>query len=181
MSEKELKVPQRGKVKDHKLMPIEIEQEMSTTQKIIAHFENGFYLDDVALKRYQKLERVFNAVFNYKTKAQCVRVVIMNLKCSRQEAYVLLEEVQEVFGNFFEVNKSAKRYLQELRLDHLYGKALENKDDELALEVIKEKNKLFDLYNPEEDYTGNAHRELPIVKRSSDPRILQEMYIDEEE
>lgn len=174
------KIRQRGNVRDHKLLPESIEKKMSKVERIIAHFEDGVYLDDAALKYLQKLEIVFHSVFNYKTKAQSVRVVINAMRCSSKEAYKMLDDVQEVYGNFFEVNKSAKRYIQEHRLNAIYERALTDKEDDRALEVIKELNKLYDLYNQQENLIGNSRRTLPVIKRSSDPRILQEMYKESE-
>lgn len=173
MSDKESNTPKRGKVQEHKLIPEDVDEKLTRVEKIIAHFEQGFFLDDRGLKYYKKLEQVFHAVFNYKTKAQCVRVVVMQQRCSRKEAYDLLEDVELVFGNFFEVNKKAKRYLMEHRLDYLYQKAIADNDIERAESIVEKICKLYDLYNPKDDDIKTRDLKLPKVRRSSNPQLLE--------
>lgn len=172
---------------EKKLNPADIEilltneQEKASVraERIRLHFETNEYITDQDLRYYQQLEQVFNFAFGYERTNQVCRLIQTKFRIHKRQALQMLEDCQVVFGQFFEVNKKAKRHLQELKLNHLYELAMVEKDIEQCRLILGEINRLYNLYDDSMDYIDNAGRKLPQVTRSSDPQLLNAA--DEEE
>ena len=158
----------------------EEEKSMTRADRLRLHFETDEYIDDEDLKYYLQLEQIFNFAFGYERKAQVIRMICTKYRVTERHAFRLIDDCQVVFGQFFEVKKKAKRYLQELKLNRHYEMAFAEKDNELCLEIIKEVNKLYSLYDDSMDYIDNTGRQLPKIERLSNPELLKQPPEDEQ-
>jgi len=159
----------------------EQEKASSRAERIRLHFETNVHISDSDLQYYLKLEQVFNFAFGYDRTNQVCRLIETRFRIHKRQALQMLEDCQIVFGQFFEIKKKAKRYLQEIRLNHLYQMAMAKEDIEQCRLIDGEINRLYNLYDDSMDYIDNHGRELPKITMSSDPQLLNQPDYEEEE
>ncbi len=152
-----------------KRMPQEVINELSQVERIQAHIQDNYELLSEDESYYQVLEKVFILVFKKSYRRQATTTVRSYFP--EYNPVELLDHTITVFGDFFEVNKQAKRYLQEQRHLRIYNKCMEQKEYFTAEAALSSIDKLYGLYDTSD--MGQEIGELPgPLKRSSNPALL---------
>jgi hypothetical protein len=124
-------------------------QKETTTDKIRKYYlkgENSVTLSEKQEEVRNHIYKAWNLMINYHSREQAMQVM-MNASfdgkgCSRATAYRFVNDAMSIFGNIFQNQKEAKRYLIEEDLKRLQQRAIKDKDGALELAVIKQMIKI---------------------------------------
>jgi hypothetical protein len=78
-------------------------------------------------------------------------------------AYTLHKEARETIDELFKESSLVKLEMQVAKLETIYESALANKERKLAVDILKELNRLGGLYNDKMDITSGGEKLSVIV------------------
>lgn len=154
-----------------KKMSKEVAESLTQVERIIAHLENGYELLEDDHAYFDQISMAFRIIFAAETQ-QKARQKIVAVIGKQPNLKKLIDDTVAVFGDFFLVNKNAMRVIQEKRHMYIHNKAIASDDLATAEKALVAIDKLYYLYDKEDKLPASS-RKLPIVKRSSDPHVLQ--------
>jgi len=164
----------------HKTMPEEARQQLSQVERIKAHFDDGYFLEQEDEQYLEQIDIAFRVVYAEENQ-RAARAKIKRLfpDLSTKEIGKLIEDATFVYADFFDITKKAMRIIQEKRYNRLYELCIRNDEYGAAERVLGKIDKLHDLYSPDKGSMINAR--LPIVRRTNNPAALSILTHDEEE
>ena len=142
----------------------------------VNHVLLGDELSKTKLDYLEKMKFAFTSLLN---NSRHTVACMLNDKygLSKAQPYNIINDAISLFGDIDKANKEGIRYMQGQRLMQLYENAIEKQNIDAALQILKEYNKINQLYQSKEDESNinNFIESLNMtVVFSTDTKELEE-------
>lgn len=159
-----------------KTMPEEVYKTMGRADRIVAHLEHNYELDEEDMEYFEKITMVFKIIHGAKNDEVARKKIMMVLGAGNHRS--LIDAATVVYGDFFVINQAAMRVIQEKRHEQVYQSAMISGDYASAQRCLASIDRLHRLYD-KGDSQPITNRRLPKVRRTSDPEALKKLYAAE--
>jgi hypothetical protein len=157
---------------NQKKMTPEAAEELDQVERIIAHIENNYELLEGDQEYFDKLTQCFRMIHEDDDK-EASRKKIKKMFPGENHRR-LIDDVTRVYGDFFVINQSAMRIIQEKRHQQLFEAAMRGGDYATAQRCLAAIDKLHRLYEKHDDLPI-TNRKLPKVKLTTNPDALKKL------
>lgn len=153
-------------------MPEEI-LALNIEDRILAHINDGYNLPDEDKPYLDTINMAFKLIHGEEdrdTIPKKLKTIFGHLKS--KEIQKLIDDVTYVYGDFFLINRTVMRIIQERRHERVYEAAFQSGDYPASERALKSIDELNNLYSTR-DTIPNSVRKMPRVKRTTDPAALK--------
>ena len=146
-------------------------QKLTENEQIIESVRTGKKLHKRAALALSRMKQLFAFTASGATRQQAIKHFSAEWNLTESAVYSIFKSTEEVLGSIESIDKKYAKAVQIARLEKLYQKALLDGNNELELDVIKEINKITNLY--EETAEDKNTAKLPsLVIFSNNQNIL---------
>ncbi|MEM9836170.1 MAG: hypothetical protein AAF828_06695 [Bacteroidota bacterium] len=161
-----------------KKLPDDPTNSLTLAERLEAYMLENYELLEEDREKMKQVDLAFRIIYKAENPDRARKLLARHLPPGSLNKVIDL--VTRLYGDFFDVNKEALRIIQHKRYERMirHAEILENWD--LVERLNGRIDKLFDLYN-QEDTRKTVRRKLPKIRRSSDPKVLQEQIANNED
>lgn len=153
-------------------MTPEAAEQLSQIERIVAHVDDNYELLEEDQQYFDQLTQAFRIIHEDTNKeASRKKIKRMFPKANHRK---LIDDVTRVYGDFFVINRSAMRIIQEKKYQVLYEAAIRGGDYGTAQKCLSSIDKLHLLYEKQDDLPM-THRQLPRVRLTTNPEALEKL------
>ena len=160
-----------------KQLPKEVADELTTVERIQAHYDSQYELSTEDEIYLDKLNMVFKCIHQEENQEVSRTKIKMLLGDGNHQQ--LIDDTVAVYGDFFDINKKVMRVIQEKRYQRLYESAIRADEFAAAGRALNSIDRLQSLYT-EAANDINVPKKLPRVKRTSNPEALTNLTEDDD-
>ena len=153
-------------------MTPEAAAELDQIERIVAHVDQNYELLEEDEAYFEQITQCFRMIHEDNDK-EASRKKIKRVFPGADHRR-LIDDVTRVYGDFFTINQSAMRIIQEKRHQSLYEAAIRGGDYAAAERALQSIDKLHRLYEKHDDLPI-TNRRLPKVKLTNDPAALKSL------
>lgn len=113
----------------------------------------GKELTDSKKDYLEKMQFAFTSLLD-NSRQMVVEMLIKQYDLSANQPYKIINDAISLFGDIDQANREGLRYMQGQRLMKLHELAMQKEEYELAMQILKEYNKINHLYQSPEDETN---------------------------
>jgi hypothetical protein len=147
-------------------------REMTRMDKLKAHYLEGRKLPKSLEETLQNLEKANGLLCSGYSKEQAVKFIMERDGMSKSNAYKILRDSMELFGDVTKASKDGLRHIATENLMQIYNQARSVKNLEMAERVWDTICKLNGLYGRDEGTTNNNLQMNMQFVFSTDPSVL---------
>lgn len=157
-----------------KKLPNEAIEDLTFSERIIAHFEDNYEVLEEDQVRFNQVNVAFKVIHGSDNDEYARRKLkVLFPELDTQKLTRIINDSVEIYGDFFVVNSNAMRVIQEKRHERVYESAMRHGDHAAAERALGAIDKLHRLYMS--TAVSAPSTRLPKTRRTSDPQALQKL------
>lgn len=161
--------------KQLKQLPEEVADELSTVERIQAHYDDQYALSEEDGIYLDKLNMVFKCI--HQEENRDISRAKLKMLLGEGDHQKIIDDTVAVYGDFFDINKKVMRVIQEKRYQRLYESAMRANEYAPAGRALNSIDRLQSLYTESGDDI-QLPKNLPRIKRTSNPEALASLIND---